>query len=297
MSRQMIELAQLAAIAARHALPAPAAVPEPWAGAASRVYPLGDVVVKIPFDRPDATAAVTTDAALSPFARTLGVSAAELVAFDEIQDIVPVPFAVFERVRGGPLDRADRSDAARAAWEAVGGQLAVVHAVTDRDTVPVVLREFRQSPEVDPRPWVDELMGAGRLTGDDARWLRDLLDRIAPAALADVPLALCHGDINAANVLVAAGTGEFRALIDWAGAGWLDPAWDFAGVPLDVVPWLLAGHRGVAPLPCDDTAEVRILWCQIQMRLFSARSAPEGEPARVDVAHIRRFARMGALDS
>jgi aminoglycoside phosphotransferase (APT) family kinase protein len=285
----MIAREALVAIAARHGLAVTGSVPEPWAGATSRVYPLGDVVLKVPFDRPDAIAAVEIDAAMARFARSLGVAVPELIAVDTTREIVPVPFAVFERMRGGPLDRADRSDAARAAWEAVGGQLAVVHAVTGRDAVPVALREFRQSPEVDPRPWADALLRKARLTGDDARWLRSLLDRLAPAALADVPLALCHGDVNAANVLVAAGTGEFRALIDWAGAGWLDPVWDFAGVPLDVVPWLLAGHRQVAPLPCDDTAEARVLWCQSQTRLHGARNAP-GIP--IDIDAIRRFARQ-----
>lgn len=290
----MISHNQLAAIAAMHGLPAPQSVPEPWTGAASDVYPLGDVVVKIPFDRPDTIVAVEIDAAMNSYARSLGVAAPELLAFDDSRQAVPVPLAIFRRVEGAPLDPARRDDAARGAWEEAGRQLARVHAVTDRDDVPIALREFRQSPEVDPRPWVDDLAGAGRLSGDDAGWLRALLDRLAPAALAAVPVVLCHGDANAANVLVDAETGEFRALIDWAGAGWLDPVWDFAGVPLDVVPWMLAGHREVAPLPLDDTAEARILWCQVQTRLYAARSAPEGD-ARVDVAQICRFARaMGA---
>lgn len=288
----MITHAQLAAISAKHGLSMPDAVTEPWTGAASHVYPLGDVVVKVPFDRPDSVEAITTDAALSPFVRTLGLPAAELIAFDAAMDIVPVPVAVFRRIEGAiPIDPSYRDAAARAAWVEVGRQLARVHAVVDRAAVPFALREFRQTPEVDPRAWVDELREAGRLAGEHARWLRDLLDRIAPAALADVPFAICHGDVNAANVLVDVETGEFRALIDWAGAGWMDPAWDFAGVPLDVVPWLLDGHREVAPLPMDAAAETRILWCQIQMRLFSVRNAPEDEPGRVDVAQIHRFAR------
>jgi Ser/Thr protein kinase RdoA (MazF antagonist) len=285
----MITLDTLAAIAARHGLPIPSAIPEPWIGATSHTYPLGDVVVKVPFDRPDATAAVEIDAEMARFARSLGVAVPELVALDRSRKTVTVPVAIFQRIQGVPLDRSRRDDASRAAWEEVGRQLARVHIVTDRDAVPIALREFRQSPEIDPRPWVDELHERGALSQADAVWLRALLRSISPAALANVSLALCHGDVNVANVLVDAETGRFRALIDWAGAGWLDPVWDFAGVPLDVVPWLLGGHREVAPLPEDATAEARILWCQVQMRLFSARNAPAGEPARVDVRQIRRF--------
>lgn len=130
----------------------------------------------------------------------------------------------------------------------------------------------------------------------DAQWLDALIDAIAPPALADLPVVLCHGDVNAANVLVSVGTGRFRALIDWAGAGWLDPAWDFAGVPPDVVPAMLAGHRSVAPLIDDATAEARILWCQIQTRLYPLRAAPANAAMRETTHHhldqVHRFARV-----
>jgi hypothetical protein len=57
----------------------------------------------------------------------------------------------------------------------------------------------------------------------------------------------------------------------------VDPRpWDVAGVPLDVVPRLLAGHRSVAPLPGDGSVEAPPPWCQIQSRLHAARS-PGGE--------------------
>jgi aminoglycoside phosphotransferase (APT) family kinase protein len=297
---QVITVDQLGAIAAWLGIPAPGTVPEPWVGAASRVYPLGDIVVKVPFDRLDTIEAVTTDAVISPYVHTLGVRAAELVAFDESREIVPLPFAIFRRIDGAiTLDPALRDDATRAAWEDVGRQLARVHAVTDREPVPIALREFRQSAEVDPRPWVDELLEREVLSGADAAWLRALLESIAPMALADVPLALCHGDVNAANVLVHSETGQFRALIDWAGAGWLDPVWDFAGVSLDVVPWLLVGHREVAPLPEDATAEARIVWCQAQTRLHAVRGASDSgnvrEMTELHVESLRRCARAFGL--
>jgi aminoglycoside phosphotransferase (APT) family kinase protein len=163
--------------------------------------------------------------------------------------------------------------------------------------MPAHLREFRQTPEVDPRPWVDDLRDRRRLDARDASWLHRLLDRLAPAALEESPLHLCHGDVNAANVLMPSTPENGIVLIDWAGAGWLDPAWDFVGVPMEVVPFLLAGHRSVAPLPRDDTAEARICWSQAQTRLLAARSQADDATAIVglqrDVASLRAFAATG----
>lgn len=136
------------------------------------------------------------------------------------------------------------------------------------------MRSFRQSPETDPRPWVAELGDRGMLSTRQSRWFERVLFELAPAALAEVPQCFCHGDVNAANALVGPGSGGFLGLIDWAGAGWLDPAWDFAGVPLRVVPAMLAGHREVAPMAHDATAEERILWCQLQFTLYVLRAQP-----------------------
>lgn len=301
----LIDLPALTAIARYHGFAPPSAMPVPWTGGTGQVFPCGDVVVKIPFDLPSELQSVTIDAGIVPFARSLGVAAPALVAFDDSRDILPVPFAVFRRVPNSTtLDTRHAADAPnRQAWEEVGRQLARVHAVRDPDQVPLPLRTFRQSSEFDPRPWVAELCRAGVLDQTDAQWLDALLDAllnaIAPRALADVPVVLCHGDVNAANVLVDHDTGRFRALIDWAGAGWLDPAWDFAGVSLDIVPAMLAGHRSVAPLVEDGTAEARILWCQIQTRLYPLRAAPASAATMRTMGRhldqIRRFARVFGL--
>lgn len=299
-ARGTVSLDQMVAIAERHGLTPPVSVPRPWVGATSAVYPLADVVVKIPFDRPDAIRAVTIDAAIAPLARSLGARVPDLIAFDDSLRGLPVPHAVFRRVTcGTPLDRTGRSDSDRSVWGNVGRQLALIHAVTDPASVPIELRTFRQSPDVDPRPWVDALHDGGVLSADDARWLRELLDRIAPIVLGDETPTLCHGDVSAANILVDGQDASVLALIDWAGAGWLDPVWDFAGVPLEVVPWMLEGHRGVGPLPNDATAEARICWCQIQTRIHAVRNPPESTSVRRrvagDVARVRRFARSQGL--
>jgi hypothetical protein len=293
--------ADLVAIARRHGLTPPPALHTPWTGATGQVFPCGDVVIKIPFDTIPAIEAVTIEAAIGPLVRAMGVEAPELVAFDESRSVLSVPIAIFRRVEHAQsLDRVNGGPASvRAAWEAAGRQLAIVHAIRKPEEFPLVLRSFRQSPELDPRPWVEDFRSSGMLAEDDARWLCSLLDRLALHALADLPLTLCHGDVNAANVLVDGSTLRFRALIDWSGAGWLDPAWDFAAVSLAVVPFLLSGHRSIVPLPDDDTAEARICWCQVQTRMYFAQKTPLGgaliERLKGDIGQIRRFARESGL--
>jgi aminoglycoside phosphotransferase (APT) family kinase protein len=220
----------LKTIALKHNLAPPTIVAHARRGATSSVVPCGDVVIKIPFDTAEAIHALRTDVAMNGFARRLGVQTPELIVFDEdCHEPMPVPYAVFRRVSSGVTlqESMATGDAPRQAWFALGQQLSLVHAVIPETEVPVPLREFRQSAAVDPQPWVTELLAAGSLTSDDAMWLRRLLEDLAPVALADNEgdrlLRLCHGDVNASNVLVASDTGAFRAVIDWAGAGWLDP--------------------------------------------------------------------------
>lgn len=269
-----MEHCQLSAIGAQYGFPVPDTVPEPWHGATSRVYPVGEIVIKVAMDAPDAARSVVIDAAMNPVARELGVRTLEIVAFDETLDILPVPYVVVRRVMHGlPLAQLPASHPGLAtAWEEAGRDLALLHRTPYGTPMPIPLREFRQTPEVDPRPWVDQLLEHGALAAGEAARLRETLDELAPHALADVPLYLCHGDVNRENILVDATSGAYRALIDWAGAGWLDPAWDFVAVPSSAVPHLLAGHRSVHPLLADETVEARIRWCRIQTQLFADRS-------------------------
>src|SRR5439155_11748696 len=76
-----------------------------------------------------------------------------------------------------------------------------------------------------------------------------------------------HADVQAMNVLVGSEPVEYRALIDWGCAHRADEALDFLAMPFRAVPFLLAGHREVAPLDGDDLAEARILWHRLQLVL------------------------------
>jgi hypothetical protein len=75
--------------------------------------------------------------------------------------------------------------------------------------------------------------------------------------------------------MVGAGTLEYLAVLDWGGSGWGDPAWDFAGVPLRVVPSMLEGYREVVQSGGDETVEARILWRHLQLALYLLRRDPQ----------------------
>lgn len=239
------------------------------------------------------------EASVGPLLHGHGIPTQELLILDDSRETFVVPFSIFRRVQPAvSLDRfSGHPDLVTRAWEAAGRHLAIVHRITSDADVPLPLRTFRQSEEFDPRPWAEELHAAGMLEDADAIWLLELLNDLAPHVRASEPMTLCHGDVNAANVLVHPASGQFLALIDWSGAGWLDPAWDFAGVSLDVVPALLAGHRSVDPIPDDHCAEARICWVQIQMRLFFARSVSDKTKSRLkrDMEQIRRFTSAAGL--
>lgn len=55
-------------------------------------------------------------------------------------------------------------------------------------------------------------------------------DFLKEVALANLDLALIHGDFGASNILWNSGTGEISGIIDFGGAGIGDPAYDFAGL-------------------------------------------------------------------
>jgi aminoglycoside phosphotransferase (APT) family kinase protein len=165
-------------------------------------------------------------------------------------------------------------------WRAVWGDLARLHTGVPPDELLRLLPTHASSPDTDPRPWVEEVQAAGGLPVVEARWLADALERLAPAALAPRPPCVCHGDVNAANVMVGSSAPRtYTALLDWGGAGWADPAVDFSGIALGAVPFALAGYREIGSLPDDATAEARILWFYLRLALFGLRRADVTESA------------------
>jgi aminoglycoside phosphotransferase (APT) family kinase protein len=277
----------LAAIIARYGLRADGLSPAPWVGGCSCIYQLGpSAVLKVPDDDPSSIASMAIEAAAASAAHQIGVRTPRCIAFDDSLDLLPVPYLVFERIEGEPLSRLQTSLALEErVWREVGANLAVLHTGIPKGASLSHLPSFPQTPKDDPRPWVADVERLGVLNPPTSRWLRDLLDRLARAVLRPGAPAFCHGDVNAANVMVRAGrTKGYAALLDWGGAGWADPAGDFSAMPLVAVPFALAGYRRVGPMMEDETAEARILWFYLRLALFGLRRATVTEGEQVERA-------------
>jgi hypothetical protein len=114
----------------------------------------------------------------------------------------------------------------------------------------------------------------------------------APHATGPVPNGFCHADVQLANLLVDPISHDYLALIDWDCAHCADPAFDFLGMPLPAVPFILAGYREIAPR--DDVTEARILWRRLQLLLSvlprgAARDCAWGERPVAWLVDLLRF--------
>jgi aminoglycoside phosphotransferase (APT) family kinase protein len=251
--------------AKRHELPTEPITALPAAGIFNRIYLLGpDHVLRIPRHAAPFTAALRKEPLAVPAARSAGVHTPALVVFDDALDLLPVPYAVYQRVAGETLESLNLPpNAASAVWREVGRDLALLHEGVPAEGPTAGLET---EPLPDPRGLPDELAAAGHFSAEEARWLRTWLDRLAPPALTPVPPRFRHGDLQASNILVS-NEPSYRALIDGGACGWGDPAYDFAGIPLRAVPAMLAGYRELCPVAEGDQ-EARILWRHLQIALY-----------------------------
>jgi aminoglycoside phosphotransferase (APT) family kinase protein len=252
------------AIAERHGRPADRVVPLPTTGIINAVYLLGDdLVLRVPRNHPAHVAQARREAGAIPIARAAGVRTPALVAFDDSLELLPVPYLVVERVHGQPLElmRPELTDASDA-WREVGRDLARLHVGAPSDPAPTA----DDADRPDPRSLVEPRVSEGWLSPRDGIWLRGWLERRADRVGRPAPPRLTHADVQAANVLVGPAA-DYRALIDWGGAHWDDPAVDFLAMPLAAAAVALAGHREVAPVDGDETAEARIVWLHVWLAL------------------------------
>ena len=243
-------------------------------GIFNAIYLLGnDYVLRVPRDAPPFVAAIRKEAIAVPVARAAGVRTPALVAFDDSLELLPVPYAIYERVHGDTLGLLDLGpDDTPEVWLEVGRDLAALHEGVSEDGSADGLET---EPLPDPRPMPDELASAGYFTSQEARWLSGWLELLAPFALAPAPRRFRHGDLQTTNVMVHDGSSEYLALIDWGACGWGDPAHDFAGIPLRAVPFMLTGYRQITPLSEGETAEARIVWRHLQIALYLLGRPPQ----------------------
>jgi hygromycin-B 7''-O-kinase len=60
---------------------------------------------------------------------------------------------------------------------------------------------------------------------------------------------------------------ELTGIVDWSNAAWADPAHDFSGFPLRMIPMIVEGARQAGDLR-DKNVEGRILWQWVSLALW-----------------------------
>ena len=280
----------IAAIVARHGLRTHTWTRLASLGSTMTIFLLDDLyVVRIPRNQPEAIAGIQSDPIVIPVVRRAGVRTPQLIAFDNRCDLLPVPYGVYEQVRGQPLDRlALPRDATPEIWQALGHDLALLHSgVTPHGPAGQIAAN---NEIVDALPWLDEITASARITSAERLWFAGWLDQLAPFVQLPITPRFCHGDVNAGNIIVDPITHEYRALLDWGGAFWGDATWDFAPVSLLAVPDMLAGYRPIARLDNDASAEARILWHHVVFTIFGLWKEQRRGPdwARERIGHLRQ---------
>jgi aminoglycoside phosphotransferase (APT) family kinase protein len=263
-------------IAERHHLAARTFKPLPSIGIFNAIFLFGDdLILRVPRNDPHFTAALTKEAIAVPAARAAGVRTPRLIVFDDSLALLPVPYALYERVHGEALESlALDPTTTPAVYRDLGRDLAHLHIGVSPDS-PAGQLGAPNLPQCDPRLLTQEIADTGYFSAAEARWLEQWLGQLPPLLEAPQARRFLHGDTQATNLLVDPDSLAYLALIDWGGCGWGDPALDFSGMPLRAVPDVLAGYREIAALPEDRTAEARILRYHLHFALINIRNKPQ----------------------
>lgn len=270
-----ISVAAVRAIGERHGFAVDAHRELPRTGIINIIYEIGNgLILRVPRNHPAHIDQTRREAVAAPIARSLGVRTPELLVYDDSLAVLPVPYTIYERVPGEtlgllPLEPTDVPEV----WRELGRDLALLHEGSIQDSAVGQLQPAKPLP--DPRHRAEELAAQGYFSTSEARWLIGWLDELAPLALSPVPSRLLHGDTQATNIMVEPGSRRYLALLDWGNAAWGDVAIEGIGMPLRAVPFMLQGHREVAPFDGEDTIEARILWLQLQWALLIIPRQPD----------------------
>lgn len=248
----------------------------PSQGVFNAIYLLGDeLVLRVPRNHPHFISAITKESIAVPEVCKLGIKTPSLVVYDDSCSLLPVPYAIFERVHGITLDTLQSgSQPVLPNYVELGRELAKLHSgVEKRGQINSI--GAPNLPMADAVSLVDELAEEGFFTRNETNWLREWIAKLPPLLKDAQSRRFLHGDTQATNILIDPTTLDYRAIIDWGGCGWGDPALDFSGMPLRHVPAVLAGYREISTLPEDLTAEGRILRYHLYFGLINLKNSPQ----------------------
>lgn len=156
-----------------------------------------------------------------------------ILAYDDSRELLERDFLLMERLPGRPLSETSGGDVDRTLGQ-VGHHLAQVHRLTA--TAYGYLGEHRpMAPQ--PTWWeafhvmwnklLDDIVGVGGYTVQEADALRWLLDDHRHVFDRPVPASLLHMDVWGQNLLVDE-AGDLTGILDWDRALWGDPEIEFA---------------------------------------------------------------------
>jgi aminoglycoside phosphotransferase (APT) family kinase protein len=257
----------------------------PATGVANHIFATRDVVLRVATDYPDSVSDARTESVAAPIARAAGILTPKLITFDDMREIVDRPFSLWERIHGETLGLASLMVHQRAdVWRSVGRELARLHLRVQEAPDPMgYLDDPRRNQEVEAN--LARLVEAKRLDINTTERVQSLADELRPLVTEPVETRFIHDDIHPMKIMCSS-RGELLAIIDWGDAGWGDPALDFAAMPLDMVPWALAGYEVENPWIAWGSPRARIAW----NRLLDAVDDLRDRAGRLDVDGLRRFA-------
>ena len=164
------------------------------------------------------------------------VPVAEIVAYDTSRKILQSDFILMERLPGVSLTEAEFMGAAdvEKVCRQVGEYLSKVHAL-HADAYGYLGEHRPMAPQSTWREafrvmWdkiVDDTLGCGGYSREEADRMRQLLDRFETLFDRDIPASLLHMDIWHQNILVDR-QGTVTGIVDWDRALWGDPEIEFA---------------------------------------------------------------------
>lgn len=217
-------------------------------GFTNHVYRAGDYVVRVSRE-PEFEDLHGLEADIVPSALAAGLDTPKILALDDSKTVIPATFTIYPWVDGQTLG-SQRGPIA--AWKEtakeLGRQAARLHAVAE-------------PPISDPAWWpdphdaIDTLTARETFTPAEGASLHNWAKRLELNAPEYVP-TLVHNDLHPWNVMVH--NGRFSTILDWANGGVGDPALDFAGLPLELLPAMLEGYREEgSPAPFFEAAILR----------------------------------------
>ena len=162
-----------------------------------------------------------------------GVPVPAIHAYDTSRSILDCDFLLMERLAGMSLAETFGQDETYV-FHQVGKQLAEVHAIhaesygylgEHRPMAPQ--SSWREAFRIMWDKLVDDTVGCGGYSADEAKAMRLLLERHDHLFERDVPASLLHMDIWHQNIL-ADEDGTVTGIVDWDRALWGDPEIEFA---------------------------------------------------------------------